>query len=302
MDLAVKYRPRFLLNMLGNKDNIDILNQYIKTDNHPHSYLFFGNRGLGKTTLARILSREFNCELVEMNSSNERGIDTIRNSIYERAKLKTFSGKNIAFLLDECHKLTNDAQNALLKLLEEPPEHIYFFLCTTEPNKLLQTVRSRCCNFILLRISARELYPYLIDISKKEGNEISKKVARRICESSDGHVRDALKILQKVLQIDFDEEKQLKLAGEKIGDKAEIIDLCRALLNDGWNDCRDILNKLRDENPESIRKVILAYMEKVMLNDNIKQNTRAALIIEYLEEIIYDYAVLCKNIFLFFSQ
>lgn len=301
MDLAIKYRPDDLNKLLGNQTTIDILNKYIEEETHPHSYLFCGERGLGKTTIARILSDEFNCDLIEMNSSDDRGIDSIRNNIIGNSKVGTFSGKNKAYLLDECHQLPNLSQDALLKIIEEPPKNVYFFLCTTEPNKLNDTIKSRCQPFQLEKIGVRTLYPYLIEISKKEENEISKKVARRIAETSEGHVRDALKILQKVLQIDS-EEKQLKLAGEKIESQAEIIELCRTLLNGGWNDCRDILNKLQNENPESIRKVILGYMKKVILSDNLKSNQAAAIIIECLEDFAYDYAVLCKNIFAFFTR
>jgi DNA polymerase-3 subunit gamma/tau len=296
MDLAKKYRSKKLNEILGNKTTIQILEGYIKSMSHPHSYLFYGERGLGKTTIARILCKEFNCDLIELNNSNNRGIDTVREVIYNGSKHKTWEGKNKGYLLDEVHKLTNDAQNALLKILEEPPNHVYFFLCTTEPEKLLKTVKSRCQQFQLEKIRGNELYPFLIEISEKEDNQIIKKIARKIAETSEGHVRDALFILQSVIQIRDNEEKQLKIAGQKIESERQIIDLCRSLLNrDGWETCREILKKLQNENPETVRKIVLAYMQRVILSK--QHNKTAAIIIDMLRESTNDFAVLCANFF-----
>ncbi len=297
MDFATKYRIKELKDIIGNENTKEILSSFINKENHPHSYLFYGERGCGKTTIARILSEKFNCEIIELNNSNNRGISTVRETIYEGSMYTTFSGLYKGFLLDEVHKLTNDAQNALLKILEEPPESAYFFLCTTEPNKLLKTIRSRCQQFEMEIISNRLLYPYLIDISIREGKEIPKDLARKIAETSDGHVRDALKILESVLQLD-DEKKQNKIAEQRIDDQKQVIDLCRHLLNGSWNDCREILKDLQRENPESIRKIILSYMQKVLLDSS---STRAAIVIDGLREVIYDYAILCVNIFEIFS-
>ena len=299
LSLINKYRPDKLDEMIGNVQNIIMLKSFIKNNNTPHSFLFYGGRGLGKTSLARILSNEFDCEIIEINGSNDRSVENIRNVIYQGSETGNLlsSKKNKAFIIDEIHSLTKIASESLLKILEEPPSHVYFFLCTTEPQKLLLTIRSRCCQLELERISNRELYPFLIEISKKENNEISKRIARQIAETSEGYVRDGLSLLEKVLQF-TDEEKQFKIACEKIENEKTVIDLCQLLLNSESlnNDIIKVLIDLQEENPESLRKIILSYMQKVFLN-NLQMRKKSSIIIDCLKEFIYDYAVFCKNIY-----
>lgn len=300
MSLITKYRINNIDNILGNEEAKQILKSFTKKEDHPHSYLFTGERGLGKTTFARILTNLYNCDMLEINGSNDRSIEMIRTIIYEGSKTGNLlsSNKNKAFIMDEVHGLTSQAQDALLKILEEPPKHVYFFLCTTDPQKLKPTLKSRCCKIELEKIRSRVLYPYLIDISVKENNEISKNVARQIAETSEGYVRDSLNILEKVLQFK-DEEKQVKIAKQKIENNQQVIDLCRLLLKAGSfnGDIRKCLIDLQNDNPESIRKIIINYMMKVILNSG---SERAVCIIDELDSIIYDYAVLVKNIYRIF--
>ena len=301
MSFINKYRIEKINDLLSNENNKELLNGFILNKDRPHSYLFFGDHGCGKTTTARIMAKELNCEIIEINGSNDRGISTIRETIYEGSQFKTLLGNNKAYIMDEVHSLLALSQEALLKILEEPPKHVYFFLCTTDPQKLKNTIRSRCTQIEMEKISLRDLYPYLINISIKENNEISKQVARQIAETSEGHVRDSLNILEKVLQFK-DEKKQLEIANQKIENDENIIDLCKLLLKDDFftDGIKKILLSLQSENPESIRKIIINYMQKVLLNNSGKDMIRAAVIIECLDKIVYDYAVLCANIFKIF--
>lgn len=294
------YRCKSFDDILGNQETIKLLKSYseLNESERPHSYLLYGSHGCGKTTLARILANQYNCEIVELNNSNNRGIDTIRDVIYRGAETGNLlsKNKNKAFILDESHQLPSLSQDALLKILEEPPLHVYFFLCTTEPNRLKGTIHSRCTQIKVEKIKTRSLYPYLISISKKEGNEISKKVARKICDITEGHVRDALNILQKVVQFD-DEQKQLEVASEIISKEAEIIDLCRLLLKNTFfsQEIKKLLIKLKNQNPESIRQIIINYMVKVLLDGG--DENKAAIIIDNLREPCYEFSILCVNLY-----
>ena len=285
MSLDLKYRPKDFEYLLGNEENIEILKNFTKNPNRPHTYLFFGHRGCGKTTMARIFANKLDSDLIELNGSDNRGIDDIRQ-IIQSCQFKTLNGKNKCYLIDEVHKLTNEAQNSFLKILEEPPEHIYFFLCTTDPQKLLPTIKSRCSLIQIEKIDNIELTRYIESIAKKEGKEIDRKICRTIAKTSEGCVRDALKILESVLQIE-DEEKQLKIASQKIDNEEVVIDLCRELLKpNNWKACTKILKGLK-EDPEKIRRTILGYMSSVLLNSR-EGNMQAGLVIECLEHNVYD--------------
>ncbi len=144
MGLDLKHRPKSFDRIIGNEDTVEALESYLTKKDLNHSFLFTGPSGTGKTTLARIVAGELGCEgmdFTEMNSADFRGIDTIRN-IRQQMVFPPMEGKNRGWLLDEAHKLSNDAMNSLLKPLEEPPNHVYFFLATTEPQKLITTIRA----------------------------------------------------------------------------------------------------------------------------------------------------------------
>ena len=144
-ELYKRYRPRTLNGVLGNEATKSALSAYLEKGTLPHTLLFHGPSGCGKTTLARILAKQLNCsgpDFAEINCADFRGVDTARD-IMRKMIIRPLKDCRV-WLIDECHKLTNDAQNALLKALEDTPEHVYFFLCTTEHKKLLKTIRTRC--------------------------------------------------------------------------------------------------------------------------------------------------------------
>jgi DNA polymerase-3 subunit gamma/tau len=297
--LYLKYRPNTFEEIIGNENNKIILQGFLKQKEIPQVYLFIGKKGHGKTTFARIMANKLNCgeNIYEINGSDNRGIDTAR-IINEQSQFKTLDGKNKCYILDEIHRATTDMMNAMLKVLEDTPKNVYFFLCTTEPEKLLKTIISRCKVIEVENIDNRLLYQYLIEISIKEKKEITKSVARKIAENSQGDLRQALNILESVLQFD-NEEKQLEIIKNGIDDEnKQIIDLCRVLYKaDNWNDVRIILKNLQKENPESIRRVCLAYFNKILLD---RADKRAALIIEALQNPIYDFPILTMCLFSIF--
>lgn len=282
MALYNKYRPRNLGKIVGNRAVVNSLEGILRKKPLPHAFLFTGPTGCGKTTLARIVAKEIGAvdtDFVEIDSADFRGIDTIRG-LKRQAAFAPMQSAVRVFLIDECHKLTGDAQNALLKLLEDPPNHAYFILATTEPQKLLTTIKGRTSIFALEVLSESEMYKLLKWVVKRERTTISNEVYERIYIDSFGHPRNALQILEQVLAVE--PEEQLKVAARSAEEQSQSIELCRALLTaSAWKKVSNILKGLQKEDPEGIRRHVLGYAQSVLLN---KGNDKAALVLEEFEE------------------
>ena len=207
--LARKYRPKKLSELIGQDIFVSTIQNALKNKRLAHAYLFSGVRGVGKTTTARILAHLFNGEeevkgnpidLFEVDAARYTTVDTMRE-ILDGIKYRPSNWKYKVYILDEVHMLSNSAVSSLLKNLEEPPEHVKFIFCTTEPRKIPATIISRCQRFDLKRIPFDILAKYLNDIAQKEKSEIDINAASVIARASDGSVRDALSILDKSLSL-----------------------------------------------------------------------------------------------------
>lgn len=287
MSLYLKYRPKDLSQIKGNKSLVDSLNNMLSNkETCPHTFLLHGPTGCGKTTIARIIANELGCherDFIEINTADLRGIDTSRE-IINRSQFAPIQGSIMVWLIDECHKLTNDAQNALLKLLEDTPKHIYIILCTTDPQKLLSTIKGRCIQFQVSPLNDIEMFQLLRRIVRDEKEELNKQIFDQIIETSQGLPRNAIQILEQVLNAS--EEERLATAKKNIDNQAEIIELCRALLkNSNWNQVKEILARLKGQEAESIRRVVLGYCQAILLKS---ENDKAAMIIEEFWEPTYD--------------
>ena len=287
MSLYQKYRPKSLDQIKGNKETVlKLQNMLSKKESFPHAVLLYGETGCGKTTIARIIANELGCigsDLYEYDSSQFRGIDTSRD-IHYKSQFLASEGKIRVWILDECHKMTNDAQNALLKILEDTPDHVYFILCTTDPIKLISAVKGRCSQFQVYPISNDEMFSLLRRIVRSEKQELKQEVFDQIILSANGLPRNAIQILEQVLSVPDDE--RLSIAKVTVERQHQVIELCRALIKrNSWKQVKAILVSIKEEDPENIRRVVLGYMQSVLLGN---EDDMAAAIIEAFWEPTYN--------------
>ena len=216
-----KWRPRALSGIVGQEPVVRTLRRAIETDRVSHAYLFSGPRGTGKTSTAKVLAMGLNCEkgptpepdgtcascraimsnssidVLEMDAASNRGIDEIRD-LRDKVNLAPAAGRMRVYIIDEVHMLTTEAFNALLKMLEEPPEHVVFVLATTEKHKVLPTIISRCQSFDFSRPSVETLVEKLGEISEAEGIEVEPAALTVIAREGRGSFRDAEGLLDQL--------------------------------------------------------------------------------------------------------
>lgn len=285
MELYKRHRPGTLDQVLGCDGAVASLRKMLETSTLPHSILFHGPSGCGKTTLGRIVKDELGChdlDYREMNSASYRGIDSIRD-IQSNMNLAPAGGDVRVWLLDEAHMLSKDAQNAALKMLEDVPRHVYFFLATTDPEKLIAAIRSRCTSMPVRLLTTSEATTLVTRVCKKEKITLSDEISDELILQSGGCARTLLVILDKIYQLD--EETRLAAIQEKADEMNEAIDLCRALIQKrGWNVVAKLLRNMKGE-PESIRQAVIGYCRNILLKE---ANHRAYFVLSCFKDNFYD--------------
>jgi len=293
MTLYLKYRPQNFDEMCGNEDLLDSLREILQKEDRPHSYLFHGPTGCGKTTLARIIAKEIGAkgsDFREVDSADFRGIDTVRE-MRKQSQYKALEGSCRIWLLDEVHMLgrggnspTNEAQNALLKALEDTPSHVYYILCTTDPQKLLATIKGRCSQFQVTPLPDKTMFKLLRGVVKGEEDKLTKQIYEQIIQDSQGQSRDALQILEQVLCTSPD--RRMEVAKRTAELQSQSIELCRALINPtGWKKIAGILKGLKDQDPERIRRGVLGYCQTILLKG---ENHQAGKVMEEMISPFYN--------------
>lgn len=218
-----KYRPKGFEEIAGEQEIVQTLKNSLKSNRLAHAYLFTGPRGVGKTSIARLMAKGVNCltngitdtpcnvcenckeismgnflDLIEIDAASNRGIDEIRQ-LKEKINYSPTKGRKKVYIIDEVHMLTKEAFNALLKTLEEPPEHVLFILATTEPDKILPTIISRCQRYDFKSVNYRDMREKLLYIVNSEGYKIDEPSLVAIYEASGGSMRDSISILERLM-------------------------------------------------------------------------------------------------------
>ena len=294
--LALKYRPQNFEDLIGQEVVAETISKAIKQNKVSNAYLFTGIRGVGKTTIARILAKSLNCtagienqcklkcencdaitnsnhiDVLEIDAASKTGIDDVRELI-EFSRYGPTSSKYKIFIIDEVHMLSKQAFNALLKTLEEPPEYLKFIFATTEVKKIPVTVLSRCTRFDLSRVNSDELFKFIKSVSQKENGNISDDVIKLIVRISEGSVRDALSLLDRALISSDDNNKlDIKEAQKIFGyfDKTNLIELFEYLFSGNENKVINIYRTIYNQGVDP----------KIFLNDFLE-------ILYYLKNISF---------------
>ena len=290
MVLALKYRPKRFEEIIGQDHIVKTLTNAIKTNRIANAYLFSGLRGAGKTTTARIFAKALQCEngptptpcencencilsnenrhldIIEMDAASNRKIEDIRELI-EHTKYKPSIGRFKIFIIDEVHMLTNEAFNALLKTLEEPPEYVKFIMCTTDPLKLPATILSRVQHFRFNKIPEKIIENYLRNVLIKENIEYDDEAIRLIVKSAGGSVRDSLTLLDQAISYSggkIDLDKVVEMLGVI---NPEIIEkIFKLIFSEEKEKIVEIIREIKNYDIESIIDEIIIYLKEALFN------------------------------------
>lgn len=266
-----KFRPKTFDELLGQEHITTILKNQVAKGNIGHAYLFSGTRGTGKTSAAKVFSRAVNCldptdgnpcnkceickgildesimDVIEMDAASNRKIEDIRE-LKEKVIYPPSKARYKVYIIDEVHMLTNEAFNALLKTLEEPPKHLLFLLATTEPERLPHTILSRCQRFDFKRLKSKEIIDNMVNIADSMGLNIESKVFDLIAKNSDGAMRDALSLLDQCISYNDKEisyEDAIKILG--IADNSLLLNMCNSIINKDMESSIKMVNHIIQE-------------------------------------------------------
>lgn len=308
-----KYRPKNFEEVQGEKAIIKAIKNSLRENRLSHAYLFTGPRGIGKTTTARLIAKSINCiengitdtpcnncenckaidkgsffDLIEIDAASNRGIDEIRE-LKDKINYKPAKGRKKVYIIDEVHMLTKEAFNALLKTLEEPPEHVMFILATTEPDKILDTIISRCQRYDFKPLNYADCKVALSNIAEKEDIKIDDESLKLIYEKSGGSVRDAISIFEKVISFFLGEEIVFEKTENALGliPKKLIKDFFEMVLMNKTEEGIEFLEMLWSNgiNIEEFFKDFSFFIKDLLIKKEEKMDTK-----RYIEiiETIYD--------------
>ena len=271
-NLAAKIRPKTFSSIVGNEETVASIKSLLKQKTFPSTLMLTGESGTGKTTLARIIANKLNADLVEFNCADIRGMDDFREIIRDMS-INTISGNKRVLILDEVHQLPKATQDLLLKPLEDGSSCTITILCTTNPEKLKKTIRTRATAFSCSLLTDAELILVLKRACKLTKTKVSDKVLAKIADKANGSARMALTIFESLSGLS-EKEMLKRLLSMKDGEyDTAIIDLCRKLMNKStkWKAIVEIVGELKEE-PESIRYAVLGYATACMKNERTVHN------------------------------
>ncbi|WP_456426539.1 DNA polymerase III subunit gamma/tau [Desulfurobacterium sp.] len=308
-----KYRPSRFSDVVGQEHVTETIKNAIKTGKIAHAYIFAGPRGVGKTTTARIIAKALNCEnprdgepcnacsicnainkgafpdVIEIDAASNRGIDQIRE-LRETVFYSPTRGKYKVYIIDEFHMLTKEAFNALLKTLEEPPEHVVFILATTELDKIPATILSRCQRFLFKKVPENRIIETLADICGKESVNFETEALKLTAVASEGCLRDAESLLDQLIALSSG-NITAEVASRFLGVLGS--NILKNLLEKGFTGDRKGLKELLDQlestgyNPSTITRQLLSFIEEEFLKQESQWNK---------EELTAAFEIVTKNL------
>ena len=291
MDLHIKYRPTNLESVVGQPQAVKQLRGFLNENKVPHVLGFYGPPGVGKTTLARIMANEVGAtdmNITEINLAVKNGIDDVR-SLQERCALRPLGGKNAAFILDEAHSLTKQAYQGLLKLFEDTPKHVYFFLCTSQPEKIDKAIKTRVTGINLHAVTESVSVKLISEVCFAESNIVlDTEHAELIARAANGSPRQALVYLGQALACGFDPVAMASLFAET-DEKVSYFPICEAIMfpkQNDWSRIYGLITSIPEDEVESARWMILSYAKSCMKQQ--KNAERGARVIQAMKSPFFD--------------
>ena len=294
--LSLKWRPKSFDQIVGQSHITQTLNNAISINRLAQAFLFSGPRGVGKTTTARVLASTINgidsheacLDIIELDGASNRGIDEIRE-IRESVKFPPSSVKYKVYIIDEAHMLTEQAFNALLKTLEEPPKHVIFILATTDPQKMPQTILSRTQRYDFMRISSEVIVDRLKYILEEESINFEENALELISQKSDGSMRDALSMLDQIIAYS-DKIINIENLRSAIGliDQEDMYLICEAILEQNTDKAIDLYHSILDSGVSSKLFIndLVGFLNQYMLLKVNKNNKRQYISKELKEKML----------------
>jgi len=294
MALHTKHRPTTFKTVIGNKAVVRSIESTLRDGEDVHAWLFSGPSGVGKTTISRIVAKHLGATasgVFEWNIANLRGVDTIRE-LEEKSKFRVPGSPVSVYILDECHQMTTPAQNMLLKSLEDPPRHVYFLLCTTEPEGMISTIRTRCLEYKLDALSDSDIRLVVTSVARKENITLGEGVLDLIVSSALGSARLALVMLAKCATVGDSLDEAIPLVRGSIQDleltgpidlASKFIDLMYGKRQTPWGVLVELLKSrvLRKRvSVKDFKMALLGVLGRIILHSPSKWAVDSALLIE----------------------
>lgn len=305
MDLHIKYRPSCLSEVVGQPLAVDALQGFVALKQIPHVIGLYGPPGVGKTTLARVMASQVGAKamsIVEINGAVCNGVEDMRK-LQESCSMRPLGGGNSAYIIDEAHSLSKQAFQSLLKLFEDTPKHAYFFLCTSQPEKIDKAIRSRATAINLREVPLADLKKLIVNAAAGEGVTVPDLAVDIIAKTAGGSARVALVLLGQAISASFDKDVLASMSLD-VDEKSDMFPICAEAMwpKMSWEKIYAVIDTIPETEIEAARQMLLRYAQKCM--SQTKNAPRGAKLIQAMKSPFFDSkkAGFLANYFLLWSM